>query len=71
MWLWVLCNDSMAPGLMHILFVHSDGFVIKEFNSLLPSVKGKRGREGQTGLSGTSRDNSRWSSVLTPSSEER
>lgn len=31
-----LCNDSMAPGLMHILFVHSDGFIIKEFNFLLP-----------------------------------
>lgn len=31
MLLCVLCDDSMAPGLMHILFVHSDGFVIKEF----------------------------------------
>lgn len=35
----------MAPGIMHILFVHSDGFVIKEFHFLLPSVEGG-GREG-------------------------
>lgn len=46
MWLCVLCNDSMAPGLMHILFVHSDGFVIKEFHFLLPSAEEKREREG-------------------------
>lgn len=39
MLLCVLCDDSMAPGLMHILFVHSDGFVIKEFRFLHPFRK--------------------------------
>lgn len=40
MWSCFWCNDSMAPGIMHILFVHSDGFVIKEFHFLLPSIEG-------------------------------
>lgn len=39
----------MAPGIMHILFVHSDGFVIKEFHFLLPSVEGERERERERG----------------------
>lgn len=50
----VLCNDSMAPGSMHILFffffVHSDGFVIKEFH--FPSSFPKTGREKGKGLGG-------------------
>lgn len=29
----------MAPEIMHILFVHSDGFVIKEFHFRFPSFE--------------------------------
>lgn len=56
----------MAPGIMHILFVHSDGFVIKEFHfRFFPSVVGEGGEGGWAGveagaggLSGTIKDNS-------------
>lgn len=47
----------MAPGIMHILFVHSDGFVIKEFHFLLPSAE-----RGEGGL-GEFRDDSGQSSL--------
>lgn len=66
----VLCDDSMAPGLMHILFVHSDGFVIKEFHFPLPPEEKKRKREvgregwgfaGGVGLPQTLRGYPRWS----------
>ena len=62
----VKCNDSMAPGLMHILFVHSDGLVIKEFHFLLPFQRWEEreggrdgGREREGRLSRTFEDNSR------------
>lgn len=57
LWPSVWCNDSMAPGIMHILFVHSDGFVIKEFHFLLPSEEWERGsRREKWGFQGTCRD---------------
>lgn len=69
--LCVLCDDSMAPGLMHIIFVHSDGFVIKEFHFLLPfPERGGGGWESGAFFSsrGALRDDSRWMS--TPSAGE-
>jgi len=42
----------MAPGIMHILLVHSDGFVIKEFHILFPSIVGVRERRNKWGFQG-------------------
>lgn len=58
----------MASGIMHILFVHSDGFAIKEFHFRFPSVEWERGRGGRGGVL---RDVSRWSLIITPSAEEQ
>lgn len=61
----------MAPGIMHILFVHSDGFVIKEFNFRFPSIERERGSGGRSGAIGGVEDDSKWSGIITPSAVEQ